>query len=97
MSAAMVERDERTVQVENASYRLGYFFLAYGLLAVTAWRGLVRGEQLWEPLVLVIVGGGLTSFYQGAHRILHRRWAVLSLISVAVAVGLAIALELARD
>ena len=32
-----VERDERTVTVENASYRWAYLFLAYALLADVLW------------------------------------------------------------
>jgi len=39
-----VERDERTVAVENASYRWAYLLLTYALLVDVMYRSLVRHE-----------------------------------------------------
>ena len=39
-----VVRDERTVVVEAASYRLAYVFVTYALLVDVMYRGLVRRE-----------------------------------------------------
>ena len=36
-TAPSVQRDERTVAVENASYRWAYLFLSFGLLALVAY------------------------------------------------------------
>jgi len=41
-------KDERTVAVENASYRWGYLILSYGLLLDVVYRGLVRQESGWD-------------------------------------------------
>ena len=91
-------RDERTVAVENASYRLAYLVLTFGLLVIVAVRALVLHQALLDMLALVIVGGGVAIFYQGTRRILSRRWA---LVGVAIALlgaslGLVIVVWLVR-
>jgi uncharacterized membrane protein HdeD (DUF308 family) len=78
-------RDERTIAVENASFRLGYLFLAFGILLIAAYRGLVQDEESWELLALVILSGVVTALYQGSRRILTRSWATAVLTAVIVA------------
>ena len=87
MNEQLLVRDERTVAVENASYRLGYLVLSFGLLLIVAYRGYALQESNWDLMALVILGGLATTFYQGMHRILSLRWASLALgIMVAAAV-----------
>ncbi len=64
-----VDRDERTLAVENASFRLGYLVLSFGLLADVAYRGTVRQESNWDLLSLVILAGAAATGYQMALRI----------------------------
>jgi hypothetical protein len=85
------QRDERTVTVENASYRLAYLFLSYGLLLLVAYRSLVNEESSWDLLLLTILGGVVGTAYQGWHRVLSRQWMIASLSAV-VAAGLVAAL-----
>ena len=85
MSATNVHRDERTVATENASYRWGYIVLAFGLLAVTAYRGFVRDEASWDLLALVIIAGIVITTFQGARDILNRRWAMVSMAATVIA------------
>jgi hypothetical protein len=92
MSATNVHRDERTVATENASYRWGYIVLAFGLLAVTAYRGFVRGEASWDLLALVIIAGIVITTFQGARDILNRRWAMVSVAATVIAAIVAAAL-----
>ena len=94
MTANAVDRDERTVAVENASYRAAYLFLSYGLLGITAYRGFVREESAWDLLALVILGGVVAAVYQGRERILTRRWSLTSVAAVVVALVLALLLVL---
>jgi hypothetical protein len=90
MSAAtVIHRDERTVAVENASYRWAYLFLSFGLLALVAFRGFARSESAWDMLALVVLGGVLTTAYQAACGILSRQWAAVSLLTVAAAAVMA--------
>ena len=91
-----VVRDERTVSVENASYRWGYMVLAYGILASVAYRGLVHEQANWELLAVVVVSGVVTTFWQGRRKVLSRRSVALVLAAVALAALLAAAIGLIR-
>ncbi len=84
-----VQRDERTVAVENAGYRWAYLFLSFGLLVVVALRSFVNHESSWDLLLLVVLGGGVGTAYQGWHRVLSKNWAVASLLTVVGAAVLA--------
>jgi hypothetical protein len=86
-----VMRDERTVAVENASYRLAYTLLAFGVLLSVAYRGLVLEQSGWDLLGLVIVSSGVATFYQGVHKTLPARWLRTAAL-IAVAAGILAAL-----
>ena len=92
MNPDPVVRDERTIAVENISYRWAYLVLSYGLLGLTAYRGFVRHEQAWDLLVLVVAGGVAANIFQGTHHTLSRRWVKVSAITIIVALALAGAL-----
>jgi hypothetical protein len=85
----MVQRDERTIAVENASYRSAYLFLSYGILALVAYRSFVLHESGWDLLALVILGGVVTTAYQGIHGVLNRQWAATCLLTAISAGALA--------
>ncbi len=85
------QRDERTVAVENASYRWAYLFLSFGLLVLVAFRSFLHHESAWDLLALVVLGGVLSTAYQAFHRVLSKQWAAACLLTV-VAVGLLAAL-----
>ena len=90
MSAAhLVDRDERTVAVEHASYRWAYLLLSYALLVDVACRSFLYKESAWDLLGLVVAGGAVTVAYQATHRVLTRRWAWTVLLVVGVAAVLA--------
>ncbi len=82
--------------VENASYRLAYLLLSFGLLMDIVYRNLAHRESSWDLMGLVVVGGGLTTAYQGAKRVLIRCWAahvaIIMVIAALVAL-LAVALR----
>jgi hypothetical protein len=90
-TAPPIQRDERTVAIENAGYRWAYLFLSFGLLALVAYRSFMRHESPWDLLALVVLGGLLSAAYQGFHQVLSRQWAIACLISV-VAAGVLAAL-----
>jgi hypothetical protein len=85
----MVQRDERTVAVENASYRLSYLVLSFGLLVLVAYRAFVHHQSSWDLLALVVLGGGVGTAYQGAHRVLSKGWVVAALVAILLAALLA--------
>jgi hypothetical protein len=93
MKNQSVARDERTINIENSSYRWAYLLLAFGLLVIVAYRGFVWRESNWDLLALVILSGFVTTPYQGAYRVLSRRWtlAVIATTLVAAVIAAAIA------
>ena len=72
-----VERDERTVAVENAGYRWACTFMSFGLLLVACFRSFVYHQSTWDLLALVILGGGVATTYQATHKVLGRRWLIV--------------------
>ena len=80
-----VERDERTVAVENASYRWAYAVLTYALLVDVMYRGLFRHEAAWDLMALVIGGGLFCGVYQARQKILGRGWVMKVVLASCVA------------
>jgi hypothetical protein len=90
MSVPTVERDERTTAIENAGYRWSSLVLSFGLLAIVAFRSFTRHEASWDLLALVVLGGAVNAGYQRWHRVLYRRWVVLTLVTMLVAAIVAV-------
>jgi hypothetical protein len=80
-----VERDERTVVVENATYRWAYLVLTYALLVDVMYRGLFRNEAAWDLMALVIGGGAFCAGYQGRQKILAHGWVMKAVVAAGVA------------
>lgn len=96
MNPGDVERDERTVAVENAGYRLSYHALSFGLLGLTAYRSFARGEAAWDLLALVVLGGVLNAAYQGWRRVLYRRWVIMTIVTFVIAAVVAAGMVIVR-
>jgi hypothetical protein len=90
MNTTSVSRDERTVAVENESFRWAYLVLSYGLLVIVVYRAFVFDESSWDLLILVVLGGGIASLYQGISGILTTRAGMLSAVSLIVAAAMAV-------
>ena len=69
------ERDERTVAVENASYRWAYILLSFALLIDVVYRGMVRHEAAWDLIALIFVGFVFCTVYQARQKALPHGWA----------------------
>jgi hypothetical protein len=80
-----VERDERTVAVENASYRWAYHLLTYALLVDVMYRSLIRHEATWDLLALVVVGGAVCTVYQARWKILAHGWVMKAVLVACIA------------
>ena len=85
MTLSDVHRDERTLQVENASYRWAFHVFAYGLLLIVAYRSYVANEAAWDLLALVVIGGAVASAYQWTHDILTKRSAATAAAGMVLA------------
>jgi hypothetical protein len=84
-----VQRDERTVAVENASYRWVYGLLIYALLVDVMCRAWFRHEAAWDLMAMVIVGGVVASVYQARQRILTQGWVMKVVLAGCVAAVIA--------
>jgi len=80
-----VERDERTIAVENASYRLAYLLLTYALLLDVMYRSIVRHEGAWDLMALVVGGGVVCSVYQARQKILGHGWLTKVVLAACIA------------
>jgi hypothetical protein len=85
-----VERDERTVAVENASYRWAYGVLTYALLVDVMYRGLFRHEAAWDLMALVIVGGAVCAAYQARQKTLGHGWVMKAVLGAVIAAVIAV-------
>ena len=91
-----IERDERMLAVENASYRWAYLFLSFCLLLDILYRSAALQQNSWDLMALVILGGVTATAYQGAHHVLTRRWAIVAIIMMLVAAAVAATIVLVR-
>ena len=96
MTEPMDVRDERTIAVENASFRYAYLALSYGLLMAVAYRSFVLEQQSWDLLALVLLGGVLATTFQGKERVLTRRSYLMAAAGLVLGLVLAVVMALAR-
>jgi hypothetical protein len=66
-----VKRDERTVAVQNASYKWAYYFLAWPLVIDTFYRQHALHEEVGDLVALVCASGIIGIGYM----VIHKAWA----------------------
>lgn len=74
MNKDSVIRDERYVAVENASFRLGYNILAYGLLVLIVIRSMLFDQTNWDLFALIILSSFVSTIYQLRHKTIAFSW-----------------------
>jgi formate/nitrite transporter FocA (FNT family) len=83
MTSTLVDRDERTVAIENASFRWAYLFLSFGLLTIVAYRSFALAQSSWDLLALVVLSGVVTAAFRYRRRAMTRvasRSAVVAIV-----------------
>jgi len=90
-------RDERETAIDHAADRLSFLVLAYGVLAIAAWRAF-NGDATWDLLGLVIAAGGVGLAYRLRKGAVTRTWSLVAALTVIAAIIIAalVAVELAR-
>jgi len=96
MTPQLVERDERTIAIENAGYRWSYLALSFALLVDIAFRSFVRGETSWDLFALIVLSGSLHAAYQAWKRALFARWIVIVLATLVTAAVVAAVVAMLR-
>jgi hypothetical protein len=94
MNPLMV-RDEREISIDRAGDRLSYLVLSFGLLALVAYRSFVRGEASWDLLGLVVLGGLVGTAYRIQRRAVSHQWGLLVVLTVVVALAVALVVAFA--
>lgn len=85
MNAKPIQRDERIIAEENASYRLGFAVLLLGLLALVVLRAVRVADSILENLdliALMLVSSLVTFAYQRSRKIVTQRWIFIFLCMV---------------
>lgn len=82
----MVEKDERTIYVENISYKFGYLFIAFAILLDVVYRSFKLNETSWDLLVIVIISGFVMAIYQYQQRNLGKSWTRTISITIIVSI-----------
>ena len=96
---SVVQRDERTVAVENAGYRWALILVLFSLLIDVIYRGRIRHEAAWDLVALVIGGSAVSTIYNIRKKAMPegRAWMVqalvLTLISGVVGAAVVVALK----
>jgi hypothetical protein len=85
----VVERDERTLAVENSGYGWAYGLLTYALLIDVMYRSFVWREAAWDLMALVIGGSAFCAIYQARHKALVRGWFAKAALVACVAAVIA--------
>ena len=88
-------RDERERSVDLAADRLAFLVVCYGALAVAAYRSLVLGQETWDLLALVVIGGLAGLAYRVRERVVTRSWTLVVVVTIGVAAIVAVAAVLA--
>ena len=80
----IVEKDERTTAVENASYKFGFQFMIYAIFLDVIYRGLKFHEGSFDLIIIVLLSLLPTIIYQYKKKIypknMIRNIALLSVI-----------------
>ena len=83
--SSLISRDEREESIDLAADRLSFLVVAYGALAVAAYRSFVLHEVAWDLLALVVVGGAAGLVYRLRAGAATRRWSYVLLATVGTA------------
>lgn len=69
-----VLRDERTIAVENASYKWAYLILVWPLIIDALYRQKELNEEVGDLIALICLSGVIGIAYQVRHRALVSHW-----------------------
>lgn len=91
-----VERDERTVAVEQASYSSAYIFMAFALLIDVAYRSFILKQSSFDLLAIVVLSGLIATAYQARHNILNKSLIRILIFAVSISIFVGVMLSTLR-
>ena len=88
-----LKRDERTVAIENASFKWAWHFLVWPLTIVALYRQKAMNEEVGDLIALVCVSSAIAIVYQFRHKVIVSYWpwrwrktAIVFAVSIVVAI-----------
>ena len=69
-----VKRDERTVAVENASFRWSWNFLVWPLILDSLYRQKTLHQEVGDLIALICVSSAIGFVYQWRHKVAVSHW-----------------------
>ena len=88
-----VERDERTITVEKASYSIAYIFMGFALLLDVTYRSFILKQASFDLLAIVVISGLIATAYQALYKILNK--SLIRIIILAVSISLFVGVMIA--
>ena len=88
----VITRDEREISIDRAADRLAYLVLAFGVLVIVAYRGIVLDEASWDLLLLVVATGFVGLGYRMWKGAASVGWGLALAITAGVATLVAVVL-----
>ena len=89
MPLALIDRDEREHTIDLAADRLAFLVVCYGALVLAAYRSFALGQEAWDLLGLVALGGAVGLVYRLQKRVLTRPWATILIVTMIAAAAVA--------
>jgi Family of unknown function (DUF6442) len=94
MRLKKIEKDERTVFIENQSYKYGCAILNFGILIDIIYRSVRFNEASWDLFGLIFLSGLVTTVYQYKQKIFTKNWIKSILILIIITAILSVILTL---
>ena len=69
-----LKRDERTVAVENASFKWAWYFLVWPLIIDAMYRQKALNEEVGDLVALVCISSAIAIVYQYRHKAVVSYW-----------------------
>ena len=82
------ERDERTVAVENVSYRFAFSVLSTLIFYDAAYRSILLHQSVWDLLAWVFLSFGVAYVYQAREDALPRGRLLKRMLLIALVFGI---------
>ncbi len=89
MANKKLEKDERALAVEKASYFLAFRVIAFAILCDVIYRSFMLNEAPWDLLGIVIIGGLVSLIYQVRYKTWTRSWVKITVLAFAIALLIA--------
>jgi hypothetical protein len=94
---SLMARDEREQSIDLAADRIAFLVVCYGALILAAYRSLALGQEAWDLLALVVMGGVAGLAYRLQKRVVTRPWTLVLAATVAAAALVAVVAALAAS